>query len=300
MVVDDGLVGQLHASVLDWFSSSSRNIWWRRDKQDPWVTLVTEIMSQQTQMERVASASKVFLSTYPSPEILAKATNADVVRAWKGMGYNNRAIRLRDCARRIVELGGFPREYESLLELPGVGPYTAAAMCSFCFGADIAVIDVNIERVYSRVFSRLSYTDERLKKSAIRDIAESIVPNNTSRAWHQAIMDIGATFCKARHTSCVVCPIVQCQSRDNVEFRSKPTRKEPRYKGRPRRLWRGAIVSVLREQPLCSLNELGERLDLDHADGRLYLQETIGRLVSDDIVEMCVVGESTPSYKLKE
>ncbi len=294
-------IHSLQQSVLTWFASSPRKLWWREDKQDPWVTLVTEVMSQQTQMERVAEAAEKFLQKYPSPQDLAQETTAGVVRAWRGLGYNNRAIRLRECAVQLAQLGKFPSNYQELVALPGVGDYTASALLSFCFELDNPVVDVNVSRVLSRVAAALSYTDEKLSSEQIREMAVALVPSGRGRAWHQGLMDIGSLFCRARSTDCDSCPLLSCASRNRLTFRKAAVKKERSYYGKPRRLWRGAIVEVLRDSSVAySVERIAQSVGLSGPEQTEFIVETLQLLVRDGIVSAAGAQQSHMRYRLKE
>jgi len=140
--------------VLGWYAKHGRRFVWRVPSPDPYVVLVSEIMLQRTQTSRVQQRLPEFLSQFPDFAALAAADNATVIRAWRGMGYNNRALRLRDCARVVVQQfqGSLPDRRTDLGQLPGLGPYTVGAILSFAFHQDTVVLDVNIRRLYSRLF----------------------------------------------------------------------------------------------------------------------------------------------------
>src|SRR5258707_760287 len=129
--------------VLDWYKNNKREFLWRRETPEPFLTLVSEVMLQQTQTARVEEKLPAFFELFPTIHALADASNADIIRAWKGMGYNNRALRLRDAAKAICQKhnGLIPKTIDELLSLPGIGRYTATALMSFSFKMDIAVID---------------------------------------------------------------------------------------------------------------------------------------------------------------
>ncbi len=224
--------------------------------RDPYEILVSEIMLQQTPVSRVLEKLPPFLNRFPSLEHLAGASAADVIRAWKGIGYNLRAIRLRALAVTIKQLygGAIPRDLKQLQELPGIGQYTAHAMMSFAFEQKVPVVDVNIMRLLSRVFWKLRRPYEVKSPRTVWRLAGRILPED-SQAWNQALMDIGATVCKVRHPSCERCPIQKlCLSRVKMAQatmeRVKLSRKtEPMYDGVAQRIWRGKIVEILRAVP---------------------------------------------------
>lgn len=212
--------------VLRWYGRHRRDLPWR-GATDPYAVLVSEIMLQQTQVSRVEDYFRRFLGSYPTLEDLAAAP-ADAVReSWAGLGYYARARNLQAAARQIIVQhdGVFPREPEQLRRLPGIGRYTAAAVASLAFGADVATVDTNIDRVLGRVFRVRG-----AKKSAVRDkriwaLAERLVPPRRSSDWNQALMDLGATICVARTPRCDACPVaVVCRSRQ-VSGRNQRARR---------------------------------------------------------------------------
>jgi A/G-specific adenine glycosylase len=220
--------GMQHA-LLDWFGDAARDLPWRKTR-DPYAILVSEVMLQQTQVARVLERYGPWLQRWPTPAALAAAPAADVLRAWSGLGYNRRALNLQNAARRVVELGGFPRDVEGLERLPGVGPYTARALACFAFGAQVTALDTNVRRVLER---SLGSTD---------------VPPPAGRAWdwNQALFDLGAQFCLARVPRCGHCPLaVACPSRGQT---FAPQRRQSRFEG-SRRQRRAALVRDLAGGP---------------------------------------------------
>ncbi len=175
--------------LLAWFEEHGRDLPWRRSR-DPYAILVSEVMLQQTQVERVVPRYLAWHERWPSIESLAAATPAEVIRAWQGLGYNRRALNLHRAAHRVAA-EGWP---EDLTELPGVGPYTAAAIRCFAFDEDVLPVDVNIERVQRRT-------------------GESF-----SAASAQALMDLGATICIARIPRCSTCPLADEPARKQAPF----------------------------------------------------------------------------------
>lgn len=139
--------GDLQTALLTWFAENARDLPWRRTR-DPYRVLVSEVMLQQTQVDRVIPKYEAFLAAFPTVEALAAAPTAEVIRLWAGLGYNRRAVNLQRAARAVVEERGglFPHEVEELLRLPGIGPYTAGAVACFAFEQDVAFVDTNIRR----------------------------------------------------------------------------------------------------------------------------------------------------------
>lgn len=179
---------------------------WRRDRA-PYRIVVSEFMLQQTQVARVAPIFEAFVARWPSFEALAAASRADVVRAWRGLGYNSRAIRLHALANAVVTrfAGALPRDEAALLALPGIGPYTARAIAAFAFDADVIAFDTNVRRIVHRTQLGIEWpplaTDARLAELAL-----DLVPPGEGYAFNSALMDLGATLCTARAPKCLLCP----------------------------------------------------------------------------------------------
>jgi len=190
----------VETALLDWFAEHARDLPWRRTR-DPYAILVSEVMLQQTQVERVVPRYLAWLDRWPTAEALSAASPADVIRAWQGLGYNRRGLNLHRAAQHIATCG-WP---DDLTELPGVGPYTAAAVANFAYGADVLPVDTNVRRVQERTGYLFS-----------------------PRAG-QALMDLGATVCLARIPRCATCPLASgCPSRGR---RYEPLRKQSRFEG---------------------------------------------------------------------
>ncbi len=196
--------------LLRWFKENGRDLPWRRTR-DPYKILVSEVMLQQTQVDRVQGYYRRFLREYPRVQDLAAASPARVRDSWDGLGYYARARNLHAAAQRIVgEHGGcFPRRLEEVKALPGVGRYTAGAVVSFAYGEPAPILDTNVRRVLSRVFVRRRPSRTAALERRLWALAEATVP--TDRAWdfNQAIMDLGATVCTARNPACPQCPVRQ-------------------------------------------------------------------------------------------
>lgn len=188
--------------LLRWYRTAGRRLPWRRTR-DPYRILVSEVMLQQTQVDRVVPKYREFLRRYPSLEALARAHVAEVREVWYPLGYNARPVRLWQIARTVLaEHGGrLPAERARLLRLPGIGPYTAGALLSFAFGRRAALLDTNVRRVLQRVFFGRPVSDR-----ALWALAERLLPRR-AYDYNQALMDFGALICTARRPRCDRCPL---------------------------------------------------------------------------------------------
>ncbi len=243
---------EIQRSLLNWYRRNARVFPWRVRDVDPYVVVVSEIMLQQTQAQRVTEALPRFLEQFPTVHALAQATNAQMIRQWKGMGYNSRALRLRDAARMIVlrHDGVVPSDVDALRELPGIGPYASASIATFAYNKRVPVLDVNVRRVYSRWMRRQRTTIDVESDNVLTQFAMNVIPARSASRWHHAVMDLGATICTARKPLCTSCPMADlCPSAHVLEHAKRAKRAEPMFRGEPQRLWRGRFVNALREAP---------------------------------------------------
>ncbi len=245
-------------AVLAWYSQNGRDLPWRRTR-DPYAILVSEVMLQQTQVSRVVPRYQEWLKRWPTAEALAAAQLADVIRAWDGLGYNRRAVNLHRCAAIVAERGSFPREPSQLEKLPGIGPYTAAAVACFAFGAQVAAPDTNARRVLGRAFGD----------------ADTPPPGGRAYEWNQALFDLGSTVCIARRPRCELCPLsTDCPSR-GMTF--APFRRQSAFEGSFRQR-RSRLLKRLADGPL-ELSDLDRQaLDALVGDGLAVADGTTARL----------------------
>jgi A/G-specific adenine glycosylase len=226
-------------ALLAWYARVARDLPWRRTR-DPYALLVSEVMLQQTQVARVVPRYEAWLRRFPSVAALAGAPAAAVLAEWSGLGYNRRALALRDAARVVVR-DGWPSDSAGLQALPGIGPYTAAAVASFAWDESVAAVDTNVRRVVSR-----SDGVERTERELAERAAE-LLPPGRAAAWNQAVMELGATVCRARAPRCGACPVAgSCVSRT----RGGPAPPARSRGGRPRfedtdRWARGRVLAAL-------------------------------------------------------
>ncbi len=206
--LDREQLGTFQRRLLAWFREYGRDLPWRRTR-DPYRILVSEIMLQQTQVDRVLDYYGKFLRRYPTVRELAAAHPARVRESWEGLGYYARARNLHAAARKVVEAHGgrFPRTVEGMQALPGVGRYTAGAVASFAFGQAAPVLDTNVRRVLSRVFVRRRPATASAFDRRLWAMAEAAIPAGEAWDFNQALMDFGATMCSARAPRCPSCPM---------------------------------------------------------------------------------------------
>lgn len=194
--------------LLSWYRRHGRDLPWRKTS-DPYHILVSEIMLQQTQVDRVLPKYAEWLDRYPSFEALAAAPEGDVTRTWYPLGYNIRPKRLQSIAREAVERygGQLPADEETLLSFKGIGAYTAGAIRSFAFRERAAILDTNVARVLFRVFVGKGDLKSHAMKRHLWTVSETMVPRRHVFDFNQALMDFGAMVCVARKPKCLVCPM---------------------------------------------------------------------------------------------
>lgn len=248
-------------AVFAWYARYGRTLPWRISANGgvspnaAYRILLSEVMLQQTQVSRVLEKYPQFLRRFPTLRSLAKAKRSDVVRAWQGMGYNNRAVRLHECARILVSRfkGKIPSRRDDLLALPGIGEYTADAMLSSVYGEPVAAVDVNVQRVLSRIFWKMPTIAALQSRSEVVVLAHALLPSSDAYKWNQALMDLGATVCTARQPRCTQCPVAPwCASRSGMTRASHLRRKrEAGIDSVPNRIYRGRVIEHLRLRRRC-------------------------------------------------
>lgn len=222
-----------NTALLGWYRNNARTLPWR-GSTDPWTILVSEVMAQQTQLSRVVPAFEPFMERFPTPNDLAESGVAELLRLWDGLGYQRRALNLQRAAAVIVD-EGWPETASELERLPGVGPYTAAAVACFAFGHTVPAIDTNLRRVISR------WEGKELTVKQLRSRAEAMIDRVYPAEWNQAIMDLAATLCRPRNPRCDECPVASACSDPTVYVSPPP---QSRYRGSVRQA-RAAIVKRL-------------------------------------------------------
>jgi A/G-specific adenine glycosylase len=295
-------IARIRDGLLGWFKEHARDLPWRRTR-DPYAILVSEVMLQQTQVDRVLPFYTRFLERFPTVQDLAHAATSDVIRIWSGLGYNRRAVNLQRAARAVVdEYGGsFPDDPADLKKLPGIGAYTAGAIAAFAHERDVAFLDTNMRRVVSRV----TFGTESARESDAIEAASALVPPGLGWTWNQALIEFGALQCTARRPACIICPLrddcaayptmqltLQRKSSRTRQAKSEPFESTSRY-------YRGRIVEALRALPAdeptgIALADLGARVREGFtADDLPWLRDLIEGLERDGLA---LVAEDSPSY----
>jgi A/G-specific adenine glycosylase len=275
-------------TLIEWYETDHRAYPWR-ETDDPYSILVSEVMSQQTQLDRVRTAWEEFTDRWEDIRALASADRAEVVGFWSDhrLGYNNRAKYLHEAARQITEEfeGEFPRDPETLQELQGVGPYTANAVASFAFNTGEAVVDTNVKRVLYRAFS---IPDEN---NAFERGASDLMPAGKSRVWNNAIMELGGVAC-TKTPACEEsdCPWRSwCDAYASGDFTAPDVPSQPEFEG-SRRQFRGRVIEALRGKEGLALDSLGPKIRVDYTPegthGREWLEGLLSDLADDGLVEV--------------
>lgn len=248
--------------IFDWWKTNKRDLPWRRT-HDPYKIFVSEVMLQQTQVSRVLAGYCEFIEQYPTITDLSHASTADVLKRWKGMGYNRRALYLKRAAESIIrDYGGiFPKSEKELVKLPGLGTYTARAILVFAYRQNVAMVDTNIRQIIIHFF----FHDKLQKESVIQSLADQLVPRGKSWEWHQALMDFGAiALRKSNHLE---------RSRKN----SQPFRETNRF-------YRGRIMDLLRDKRYRE-KTLVLKLTEDYGKPKEFFSIILSGLIKDLLIE---------------
>jgi len=264
-VTSVSIAAERNLALLNWYESQSRSLPWRTTP-DPYYTIVSEFMLQQTQVERVLPKFGAFVERWPTVGDLADAPTSQVLEMWSGLGYNSRALRLHSSAQ-IIASDGWPRSVTGLLELPGVGPYTARAIASIAFGKAVPAVDTNLRRVLSRWYgARLDGTD-------LASFAQDCL-GEPAGDWNQAMMDLGATICRPSSPECSECPVSGWCADPNMYAAPK---RQSTFTGSTREL-RGALVRA--NLSGADLDAAGTELGRSQAE----ITETIASLTSEGLL----------------
>ena len=268
---------KLPDALLPWYRGHARALPWR-ESRDPYRVWVSEIMLQQTRVEAVMGYYARFLQAFPTVEALAGADEDSLFKLWEGLGYYSRARNLQKAARTIAaEYGGvFPQDYASVRALPGVGPYTAGAICSICFDLPTAAVDGNVLRVTARYLNDDTPIDLPAHKKEITDRLESVYPAGNCGAFTQALMELGATVCTPRSPKCGDCPLrTLCRAFAAGTAASLPVKIPKKEKQLVDKtvflLWYGDELALMRREDtgllagMWSLPNVDEPLDVEGA-----------------------------------
>jgi A/G-specific adenine glycosylase len=257
--------------ILAYYQEYGREFPWR-DTRDPWAILVSEVMLQQTQTDRVTPKYIAWMASYPTPEALSRAPLAEVLGLWSGLGYNRRALALVRAATRIAAAGEFPDDEDSLLELPGVGPYTARAVLAFAYEKPVILIETNIRSVFLHCFLA---DEEGVSDARIAKLVEATLVREDPRRWYYALMDYG---------------VMLKRSVGNPNLRSAHYARQSPFADSNRRI-RGALLKELGQRGRADADELSLALPV----ARERVERALGELKAEGFV-----AESCGVYRLGE
>ena len=198
----------IRRALGDWYHATKRDLPWRRTR-DPYRIWISEIMLQQTRVAAAIPYYHRFLTRFPDVASLAAASDADLLNAWAGLGYYSRARNVRAAAQQIVAAGRFPDSYDEIIALPGIGPYTAAAIASICFDLPHAVLDGNVMRVLARLTQEDGDIQSSTTRRRLQDAAQSLLDPNDPANHNQAMMELGAVVCVPKDPKCKFCPVLK-------------------------------------------------------------------------------------------
>jgi A/G-specific adenine glycosylase len=264
--IDNASIEEFQNRVMTWWEKNARNLPWR-ESPSPYNVLVSEVMLQQTQVSRVIPKYLEFLGEFPTIESLAKADTKRLLQVWSGLGYNRRAMWLRDAAREATKRGELPRTARELCELKGIGPYTSRSILIFAFNEDLAAIDTNIRRV----LIASGFADEKTSDNQLQSVADRLLLRGRSSDWHNALMDYGSKVLTSSSTGIA------------------PISSQARFTGSNRQV-RGAIIRQLTCTDSLSLEDLLEEL---RAEGIRFtnLEHILDQLIEEGFIERTAIDE---------
>ena len=229
------MISTFTTALLDWFAHYGRELPWRQTR-DPYAIWLSEVILQQTRIQQGRDYWARFMQRFPTVELLAVASEDEVLRLWQGLGYYSRARNLHKAAQQVVAMGAFPSTLEGIRSLQGVGDYTAAAVASIAFDVDAAAVDGNVYRVLSRYYGVATPINTPQGKRDFTQLASSLLPAGKAGTFNQALMDFGAIQCTPRSPRCVICPLVEtCEAVRSGRVGELPV-KRPKTKVQERRL----------------------------------------------------------------
>ncbi len=224
-------IRSLRKKLTLWYDRAKRDLPWRKTR-DPYAIWISEVMLQQTRVAAVIPYYERFLKRFPTPASLATAPEAELLTMWAGLGYYSRARNLQKAAQQIATSGNFPEDYDSILTLAGIGPYTAAAIASISFGLPHAVVDGNVKRVLARWTNNANIDAQPL--------ADRLLDPRDPARWNQAVMELGATICLPRTPHCSECPVaINCTAHQAGTQNDLPLK---RVKPQPEQLERTLLI----------------------------------------------------------
>lgn len=255
--------------ILNWYKSNKRDYSWRKTN-DPWKIFLLEIISQQTQLDRADIYFKLFIEKFPNPTSMASSSLKKVLILWSGLGHNNRAKRLYESSK-ILSKTGFDELYPNFEVLPGVGPYTNNAILSFAYGEKVITRDVNVDRVFSRYFGLNDVKD------FLHNNKKLLLNRVPSRDFNQAIMDFGSMVCKSKNPLCSTCVLEKNCEKNIVKIK----KSQKAFSGSNREL-RGALLKLLLNEPVASLETIQKNLKTDKAK----LLKAVSTLEKDGLISI--------------
>jgi A/G-specific adenine glycosylase len=265
--------------IISWFKGAKRDLPWR--KTDPYGVLVSEIMLQQTPVQRVLPVYEAWMRKWPTPSHLAKASPAEVITAWGRLGYPRRALRLHECAKVITSeyKGQLPQTEAELRKLPGIGEYTAAAIVAFAFQGRSLVLDINIRRLFARLFKGVESPGAAITK-AERTEYEALIPKKKPEVWAAATMELGALVCTAKSPKCGICPVAHACIWRSLDYpRSEIVKRTQSWHGTDRQC-RGTVVQALRDNEILSKKQISQLWDVPS-----QLEKALLTLLDDGLIE---------------
>ena len=265
--------------ITSWFKKNKRDLPWR--KTDAWGVLVSEFMLQQTPVNRVLPIYEEWMKRWPTASSLSKATPAQVITAWGRLGYPRRALRLHECAKEITtNLGGkIPENEAELRALPGIGEYTAAAIAAFAFEKRSLVLDINIRRLYARLFDGVE-TPTQAATKVEKSRYEELIPKREPHVWAAASMELGAVICTSQAPKCGICPVAHVCAWRSLDYpKSDVVKRRQSWHGTDRQC-RGTIVQALRENEVLTKSQITQLWDVPS-----QLEKALLTLLDDGLIE---------------
>ena len=265
--------------ITSWFKKNKRDLPWR--KTDAWGVLVSEFMLQQTPVNRVLPVYKAWMKRWPTAASLAKATPAEVITAWGRLGYPRRALRLHECAKEITHnfKGKIPESQAELRALPGIGEYTAAAITAFAFEKRSLVLDINIRRLFARLFDGVETPTQSATKVE-KSRYEELIPKKDPHLWAAATMELGAVICTSQSPKCGACPVASVCTWRSLDYpKSDIVKRRQSWHGTDRQC-RGTIVQALRENEVLTKSQITQLWDVPS-----QLEKALLTLLDDGLIE---------------